>query len=160
MQLVESEHLAGIDIDSSLWEHPEPLLRCSRDELAEVAHPRSLFHHLVVSHISVPLPRHVDHPRVGVKVGHKHSARGVNVLNLEGLLQVLLTPDCILPVRVLGEAGGEKVPGIPDENNLGGLRASVGLTLDCLSYSGWSVYWFLYGLELVPPNIEFVLCLV
>ena len=129
MQLVESEDLAGIDIDASLWEHPKTLLRCPRDELAEVANPRSLFHHLVVPHVSVSLSRHVDHPRVRVKVGHKHSARRVNVLDLQGLRQVLLTPDCVLPVRVLGEPCGEKLPGVADKDNLGGLGAGVSLTL-------------------------------
>ena len=100
MQLVEPKDLAGIDIDASLGQHPKALLRCPRDKLAEEANPRSLVHHLVVSHVPIPLSRHIDHPRVRVKVGHKHSAGGVNVLSLQGLLQVLLTPDSVLPVRV------------------------------------------------------------
>ena len=129
MQLEEPEDLAGIDIDSPLWQNSKTLLRRPRYELAEVANPRGLVHHLVVPHISITLSSQKDHAGVWVKVGHEDPTGGVNVLNLEGLLQVLLTPDCVLPVRVFGKSGGEKISGVADEDNLGGLGAGVGLTL-------------------------------
>ena len=129
MQLEEPKNLADVNVDAPLGQHSKALLRCSRDELTEVADPRSLVHHLIVSHVPISLSRHIDHPGVGVKVGHQHPTGGVNVLNLQGLLQVLLAPHRILPVRVFREASREKVPSVADEDNLGGLGAGVGLAL-------------------------------
>ena len=129
MQFEEPKDFAGIDIDPPLWQHSKTLLRRPRYELAEVANPRGLVHHLVVPHVSITLSSQIDHASVRVKVGHEDPTGGVNVLNLEGLLQVLLAPDCVLPVGELGEAGGEKVARVPDEDDLGGLGARVGLAL-------------------------------
>ena len=100
MQLEQPEDLTGVDVDSPLGEHSKALLRSARDELTEVADPGGLFHDLVVPHVAVALARHVDHLRVRIIVGRKHSAGRVDRLDLQGLLQVLLAPDSILSVRV------------------------------------------------------------
>ena len=100
VQLEQPEDLTGVDVDSPLGQHSKALLRGARDELTEVADPGGLFHHLVVPHVAVPLARHVDHLRVRVIVGRKHSAGRVDCFDLQGLLQVMLAPDSILSVRV------------------------------------------------------------
>ena len=98
VQLEQPEDFTGVDVDSPLGQHSKALLRSARDELTEVADPRSLLHDLVVPHVAVPLACHVDHLGVRVIVGREHSAGGVDCLDLQGLLQVILAPDSILSV--------------------------------------------------------------